>query len=94
MGLLDRILGKRETKDVPAEPKYEEVKPAECPHTALTPHWQNPDEMGQKEKATYRCDACGESFPYEQAKDFLDQPPAVLLNTARAPEVEDDGKQE
>ena len=34
--------------------------------------WDLPEDMGNKEKATYVCDACGESFNYEQAQQFLE----------------------
>jgi transposase-like protein len=57
----------------------DEINP-QCPHTALTPHWENPNDMGKKELATYTCEACHETFNYEQAKQFLDHAPAVVAS--------------
>jgi hypothetical protein len=57
-------------KEQPAE--------AKCPHTALVTHWDEPADLGNREKATYTCEACREVFTYEQARQYLDRPPAVL----------------
>ena len=65
------FLSKNKDKETQAE---EPVQTGACPHNALTQRWDLPDDMGNKEKATYVCDACGESFNYEQARQFLEHP--------------------
>ena len=41
MGLLSNLLGRRESDAAPSEPASET-----CPHLALTPRWDNIDDMG------------------------------------------------
>jgi hypothetical protein len=76
MGILKKVLSQnednREQEPVAAEPERE------CPHTALVPHWDAVEDMGNSEKATYRCEACGNVFSSEQAQEFLNKPPEVL----------------
>jgi hypothetical protein len=72
MGFLNRILGRGNAVDA-----------TECPHTALIPHWDQPDNMGKKELAVYTCESCGHQFDYTQARDFLEAPPPVLAGHAR-----------
>jgi len=45
-----------------------------CPHTSLVQRWEQPEDIGKGEKATYVCDACGASFSYEQAQQYLERP--------------------
>jgi hypothetical protein len=52
----------------------EPIEAGLCPHNALTQRWDLPEDMGNKEKATYVCDACGDSFNYEQARQILEHP--------------------
>ena len=60
MGILDKIFG-RDEKDGATERTVLDAEP-QCSHTALTPHWENPEEMGKEDRATYTCEACGETF--------------------------------
>ena len=52
MGFLSRTKDKKEE---------EVIETAPCPHTSLVQRWDLPEDMGNKEKATYVCDACGGS---------------------------------
>jgi hypothetical protein len=79
MGLLRKILGHEKQ----AEETKQEIAPedlAECPHTALTPHWDSLQDMGKEQLATYRCESCGIEFTYEESREYLDQPPGVLID--------------
>lgn len=75
MGILNKILGNDETKK---EDMAQAVDAAECPHTALAPHWDSLGDMGKKELATYTCESCGQTFNYEQAAEIMDHAPSVL----------------
>ncbi|MEX1194418.1 MAG: hypothetical protein WD904_14315 [Dehalococcoidia bacterium] len=76
MGILDKILGHDEpVAEVPP------VDDAPCPHTALAQHWDSLDEMGKAELATYRCESCSLEFSYQEARQYLEEPPAVLAST-------------
>ena len=63
-------------------PEQPEANEPQCPHTALTPHWEEPNDMGKPELATYTCEACGETFAYAEAQRYLNKPPAVLTGVA------------
>ena len=67
MGFLSR----NKDKETQAE---EPVQTGACPHNSLVQRWDVPEDMGNKEKATYVCDACGDSFDYETARQFLEHP--------------------
>lgn len=71
MGFLSR------TKD--KEKKETVIETAPCPHTSLVQRWDQLEDMGNKEKATYVCDACGQSFSYEQAQQYLERPSLPAL---------------
>lgn len=86
MGVLKKVFGSRdEETQVNATPDVPEVNEAVCPHTALTPHWDNPGDMGKAELATYTCESCGDKFDYAQAERLMNQAPAVLRSTGAAP---------
>ena len=64
---LPKLFRKREEAPAPAE----EPGPV-CPHSALIPHWDDPNDMGKPERVSdYRCDACGERFSRRQAERLL-----------------------
>ena len=67
MGFLSRNKEKEKQEQEP-------IEAGPCPHNALSQRWDLPEDMGNKEKATYVCDACGDSFSYEQARQFLEHP--------------------
>jgi hypothetical protein len=75
-----------ETKQEDTLPDAPEFNEPECPHTALAPHWQEPDDMGKAELATYTCESCGRKFPYAEAQQFLTKPPAVMTGTPPEPD--------
>jgi len=70
MGFLSRTKEKNEEQP---------VRTAPCPHTSLVQRWELPEDIGKKEKATYVCDACRESFSYEQAQQYLERPSLQAL---------------
>jgi transposase-like protein len=74
MGILNKILG----HDEEAQTMEQAIDAAECPHTALAPHWDSLADMGKKELATYTCESCGRTFNYDQAAKILDHAPTVL----------------
>ncbi|MEO8458419.1 MAG: hypothetical protein ABI559_11475 [Chloroflexota bacterium] len=90
MGVLKKVFGHEDEKQADATPPVAEVHEPVCPHTALAPHWDNPEDMGKGELATYTCEACGEKFSYSQAQQYLNQPPAALASVGRAPQPYDD----
>jgi len=67
MGILGKITGHDEKKQ-----EDERIADAVCPHTSLTQRWANADDIGKKDLATYVCDACGESFSYDEARTILE----------------------
>lgn len=71
MGFLSRKKDKEQEEQV--------LETAPCPHTSLVQRWDQPEDMGDKEKAIYICDACGERFTYEQAQQFLEHPSVPAL---------------
>ena len=71
MGFLSRAKDKEKEETV--------IETAPCPHTSLVQRWDQLEDMGNKEKATYICDACGQSFNYEQAQQFLERPSLPAL---------------
>lgn len=47
----------------------ERVASGECAHLALTPRWDNIDDMGKEDRATsYVCDSCHESLTPDEAE--------------------------
>ena len=65
MGFLSKILGREKTS------ARAESAAVVCPHTILLPHWDSIDDMGKEDLATsYSCQACGETFPPDQAKEL------------------------
>jgi hypothetical protein len=81
MGILKKVLG-HETKD-DDRPESGPIAEPECPHTALISHWALPEDLGRPEKATYTCEACGTTFSYAEAQEFLNKPPAVLASVSQ-----------
>jgi hypothetical protein len=59
-----------------------EANEPQCPHTALAPHWQESNDMGKAELATYTCESCGQTFPYAEAQQYLNKPPTALTAVA------------
>lgn len=55
------------------------LQTAPCPHTSLVQRWDQPEDIGKKEKATYVCEACRESFNYERARQYLERPSLPAL---------------
>lgn len=57
-----------------------------CPHTALTQRWNDPNDMGRRELATYVCEACGAQFKYEQAQELMQHPNVAAVERADEPD--------
>ena len=57
MGLLDRLLGRKEAQSSAGTA----VAEPECLHAALVPHWDNPEDMGHADRiSSYKCESCHE----------------------------------
>lgn len=81
MGILKKVLSGHD--DAEQQRGLREPTEENCPHTALITHWDEPGDLGKKDKATYTCESCGQVFSYEQAREFLEKPPAVLASLNR-----------
>jgi hypothetical protein len=68
------FLGRNKDKEQQAQPEQQPIETGPCPHNALSQRWDEPQDMGVKEKATYVCEACGDSFNYDQARQILEHP--------------------
>jgi hypothetical protein len=64
MSLLKKLFGsdKKETAtESPAAPA--------CAHVVLVPRWDNPDDMGNDDRASaFRCEGCGAVFTPDEAR--------------------------
>ncbi len=70
MRLFSRFSRPRDaaTLDKPPPAESESVV---CLHVALVPHWDNPADMGQEEKASrFLCEGCRKEFTAEEVRDF------------------------
>ncbi len=63
MGIITKLFGGGSTDDI-------EVPP--CPHTSLSQRWDNPEDMGNRELATYECSSCDRLFTYEEIRSVLE----------------------
>jgi len=49
----------------------EEIESVACLHVALVPHWDDPADMGQEEKASrFLCEGCRQEFTAAEAREF------------------------
>ena len=68
MGILDRLLGRKQKQPV----EEAEVPEPVCPHVALVPHWDSADDMGKSDRvSSYACEACHATFSREQGERLL-----------------------
>jgi hypothetical protein len=68
MGFLDRLFGRNEAPTKVDESLIE----AKCPHPALRPHWERPEDFGKHELiSSYVCEACGETFSREEGERIM-----------------------
>jgi len=68
MGFLDRLFGRKEAPTKVDESLIE----AKCPHPALRPHWERPEDFGKHELiSSYVCEACGETFSREEGERVM-----------------------
>ncbi len=77
MGFLDSLFRRKGTAaTAPAEDKpVEEV----CPHAALVPRWDRPEDMGNSELvSTYVCEACGGSFGRQEGERLMSEAAETL----------------
>jgi hypothetical protein len=81
MGILDRLLGRKQKQPV----EEAEVPEPACPHVALVPHWDSADDMGKSDRVnSYACEACHAAFSREQGERLL----ATQAERVRLLEVE------
>lgn len=65
MGLLDKLL----RRGGEAAIQEQEVL---CPHTALVPKWDRPEDIGKEELIVrYHCEGCGQDFTKEEGERLL-----------------------
>jgi transposase-like protein len=63
MRFLGRLLGLKEERPVGGT----KVSELECPHSALVPRWDRPDDMGKpKMVSSYLCEGCKANFSREE----------------------------
>lgn len=68
MGFLNRLFQRKDES-----PSAVEVAEPQCPHVALTPHWDSAEDIGHSEKITrYECESCKASFPREEGERLRD----------------------
>ncbi len=76
MGLFDRLLRRK------AGEGSTEAGAQPCPHAALGPRWDSAEDIGDESKATsFRCEACGETFPREEGERLRAQKAEQLKTT-------------
>lgn len=64
MGLLAKLFRRGDAAPTDA--------PVQCPHTALTPRWDRPEDMGKEDLASsFRCDTCGAVFSGDEGRRLL-----------------------
>jgi hypothetical protein len=86
MGIMDRLLGRKQKQPV----EEAEVPEPVCPHVALVPHWDSADDMGKSDRvSSYVCEACHATFSREQGERLL----ATQAERVRLLDVERLGKQ-
>jgi len=65
MGLLGKLFGKHDTDEM--QPDATDL--STCPHTTMTPRWDNADDIGHMDRATgFRCEGCGQMFSADEAE--------------------------
>jgi hypothetical protein len=68
MGFLDKLFGRKDDKPsaVADKPRAEEV---ECPHAAVTPRWDNANDMGKTHLVSaYVCESCSKRFSRDEGE--------------------------
>jgi len=69
MGLLDRFF-KRDATVHREGLHADHTKPADCPHLAVAPRWDNATDIGHEDRATsFVCDSCHRSFSADEIED-------------------------
>jgi hypothetical protein len=68
MGLLSKLRRRHEPEDQEA---VSEIEERTCLHVALTPQWDQPEDMGMESRASHWvCGACGENFTPAEAQQL------------------------
>ena len=63
---LRSLFGRRKEEPVAEAPEDTTIS---CPHTALIPRWDNPEDMGKEDRASrFYCEACGQTFSPEETQ--------------------------
>ena len=53
------------------EPALEEEDAPPCPHVALSPRWENLDDMGREDRiSSFVCQSCAEEFTPRQVDEL------------------------
>jgi hypothetical protein len=76
MGILDRLLGRKEGSATMTEERPVEV---ECPHGSLVPRWDDPADLGNNEKVSrYLCESCGATLSRDEGERSMTKAADVL----------------
>jgi transposase-like protein len=68
MGFLDRLFGRKDASATVDESLIQE----KCPHSSLRPHWERPEDFGNRELiSSYACEACGQTFSREEGEQVM-----------------------
>ncbi len=69
MGFLDKLFKRGPGGEAEGLHADVPIEQEECPHVALVPKWDEPDDMGHEDKASrFDCGTCGGTFTPEEAR--------------------------
>jgi hypothetical protein len=61
--MLSKLFGKKKEAAIEAPP---------CPHIALVPRWENPEDMGKQDRvSSYTCSACGTTLTADEGRAIV-----------------------
>ena len=69
MGFLDKLFKRGPGGEAEGLHADVPIEQAECPHVALVPKWDEPDDIGHEDKASrFDCGTCGATFTPAEAQ--------------------------
>lgn len=71
MGFLDRLFRRGSGGEAEGLHADVPIEQEECPHVALVPKWDEPDDIGHESKASrFDCGTCGATFTPAEAQEL------------------------
>lgn len=68
MGIMNKLLGKRDEAEQTTQPDNGSDANTECRHGTLIPRWDRVEDMGIEERvSSYSCESCGASLSPAEA---------------------------